>query len=37
MFFRSAKAKRGLGYKAQPYSGALKEALARFRGTGQQR
>jgi len=37
MFFRSAKAKRDLGYKAQPYSEALKEALAWFRGTGQRR
>ena len=37
MFFRSAKAKRDLGYKAQPYSEALKEVLAWFRGTGQRR
>jgi dihydroflavonol-4-reductase len=37
MFFRSAKAKRDLGYKAQSYSEALKEALVWFRGTGQLR
>ncbi len=37
MFFRSAKAKRDLGYQAQPYSEVLKEALAWFRGTGLRR
>ena len=37
MFFTSAKAERDLGYKARPYSEALKEALAWFRGNGQLR
>jgi dihydroflavonol-4-reductase len=37
MFFTSAKAERGLGYKARPYREALLEALAWFRDNGQLR
>jgi dihydroflavonol-4-reductase len=37
MFFSSAKAERDLGYKARPYSEALKDALAWFRNNGKLR
>ena len=34
MFFTSAKAERGLGYRARPYGQALAEAIAWFRQNG---
>jgi len=37
MFFSSAKAECDLGYKARPYSEALKDALAWFRNNGKLR
>jgi dihydroflavonol-4-reductase len=37
MFFSSAKAERGLGYKARPYREALLDALTWFREHGQLR
>jgi dihydroflavonol-4-reductase len=37
MFFSSAKAERDLGYKARPYTEALKDALAWFRANGRLR
>ena len=34
MFFSSAKAERELGFRARPYSEAIADALAWFRGAG---
>ncbi len=37
MFFSSAKAERELGYKARPYTEAIREAIEWFRASGQLR